>query len=106
MKTENAVQVCKIDELEEGRAKTFDIEGVDICLAKVEGQIYAFDNVCTHDGGILGEGEIEDFQIACPRHGATFDIISGDATRMPAVVGINTYKVIVEGDEVFISLEE
>jgi len=75
-------------------------------MAKEEGKIYAFDNICTHDGGLLGEGVIYDRQIECPRHGARFDIATGQATQMPAVVGIQTYEVQIEDGEILVNIPE
>jgi 3-phenylpropionate/trans-cinnamate dioxygenase ferredoxin subunit len=55
--------------------------------------LYAIDDVCTHDDGPVGEGEVDGFTITCPRHGARFDIRSGKALSLPAVVDVNTYPV-------------
>ena len=58
----------------------------------MKGIFIAIDNICTHDGGNLGEGNVVKGQIQCPRHGARFDLKTGQVTRMPAVIGINTYE--------------
>lgn len=79
------VRVCSISEIPEGRAKTFLIDGSDIAIARYGNKFYAFENTCTHDGGILGEGEITNGEIECPRHGARFNITNGRAMRMPAI---------------------
>ena len=62
--------------------------------------------VCTHDGGPLGEGFLEGFTIACPRHGAKFDIRDGRVLCMPAASGTPSHEVKVEGDEVFVKIVE
>ena len=64
--------------------KLVEVDERLVVLFHVGGQFYAIDDVCTHDGGPLGEGELEGFTIACPRHGAKFDIRDGRALTMPA----------------------
>ena len=76
-----------------------------VALFHVGGKFYALDDVCTHDGGPLGEGELDGFTIACPRHGAKFDIRDGRALTMPATQPTVAHEVKVEGDEVFVRLK-
>jgi 3-phenylpropionate/trans-cinnamate dioxygenase ferredoxin subunit len=73
-----------------------------ILLCNAGGQIYAIEDVCTHDGGPLDQGELEGECIVCPRHGATFDVRTGDALTLPAVVPVMTFPVSIEGDDVFV----
>ncbi len=76
----------------------------DVLLCNVEGTIYAIEDVCTHDGGALDQGELEGCRIACPRHGAYFDVTTGAALTFPAVIPVATYPVRVEGDEIFVDV--
>ena len=99
-------KVCSITDISEGKAKTFLVNGRDIVIAQYQGEFYAFDNLCTHDGGILGEGEIFEGEIECPRHGARFDITTGEATQMPAVADIEVYDVHVENNYIFVAAGE
>ncbi|MDA8043175.1 MAG: Rieske 2Fe-2S domain-containing protein, partial [Pirellulales bacterium] len=62
-----------------------EIDGEMIALFHVGGSFYAIDDVCTHDGGPLVDGDLQDCTIACPRHGAKFDIRTGSALLMPAI---------------------
>lgn len=61
---------------------------------------FAIEDVCTHDGGPVAEGRLEGYVIECPRHGATFDVRTGQALTFPAVSPVATYAVRVVGDEV------
>ena len=70
------------------------------------GHFYALDDVCTHDGGPLGEGELTDFAVACPRHGAKFDIRTGRALSMPATKPTVAHEVKVNGDDILVKLSE
>jgi 3-phenylpropionate/trans-cinnamate dioxygenase ferredoxin component len=63
-----------------------------LCVAHTEdGRWGAIDNVCTHDGGTLGEGELDGSCVECPRHGARFDLFTGAVRAMPAVFPVNAY---------------
>ena len=71
------VRVGKPGDVPEGEVRVFQAGGKSLALANVEGRIYAIDNVCTHDGGPLGEGYLWGDQVECPRHGARFDVKTG-----------------------------
>jgi 3-phenylpropionate/trans-cinnamate dioxygenase ferredoxin subunit len=77
-----------------------------IALFHVQGQYYALDDVCTHDGGPLAEGDLRGYEIACPRHGARFDIRTGAALSMPATQPTVAHEVKVEGDQVYVRLRD
>ena len=82
-----------------GEVRVFQADGHSLCLANVGGEFFAIDNLCTHDGGPLGEGMLWDDQVECPRHGARFDLRSGRIVALPAVLPVKTYSVQVEGDD-------
>ena len=81
-----------------------EIDETPVALFHVDGRFYAIDDVCTHDGGPLAEGELEGCTIACPRHGAKFDIRTGAALTMPATKPTRSHEVQVAGDEVRVRL--
>jgi nitrite reductase/ring-hydroxylating ferredoxin subunit len=84
----------------EGEVRVYDADGVSLCIANVSGELLAIDNICTHDGGTLGEGELDDAAVECPRHGGRFDLFSGRVLALPPVRPVNAYEVSVEGDAV------
>lgn len=98
------VKVGKIDEVPPGSAKVYEVEGRAVAVCNVGGDLYAVDDVCTHDEGSLDQGALDGFEIECPRHGARFDVRSGDVVALPAVLPIDTFKVRVEGDDVEIEV--
>ncbi len=100
----NFVRAASLDDIPEGRAIVVDIEGDSLALARVDGDVYCIDNVCTHDGGPLGEGELDGTALECPRHGARFDVCTGRALSFPAVVPVNAYDVKIEGQDVLVDL--
>ncbi len=93
-------------EFEEGSIKYFEVEGREIAVAKTGGELYAFDDVCTHAGCSLSEGELSGTTIICPCHRGVFDITSGEVLEGPPPDPIDTYPVEVSGGEVFITLKD
>jgi 3-phenylpropionate/trans-cinnamate dioxygenase ferredoxin subunit len=91
--------VASAAEVPIGEVTVVGVEGRTFCLGHtLDGAWGAVDNVCTHDGGPLGEGEIDDQCVECPRHGAKFDLFSGQVKALPAVYPVNAYPVrVVDG---------
>lgn len=83
-----------------------EVEGEMVALFHVGGQWHALDDVCTHDGGPLADGELRNHTIACPRHGAKFDIRTGAALTMPAVRPTRSHEVKVEDGGVWVRLRD
>jgi 3-phenylpropionate/trans-cinnamate dioxygenase ferredoxin subunit len=81
-----------------------DIDGEKIVILKVAGQYYAIADVCSHDDGPVGEGVLEGLEIVCPRHGARFDIQTGQVLALPAFVDIPAYPVRVLNGQIEIGL--
>ena len=104
--TRRWVDVGSPDQIGEGQAKTFEVEGERIAIARANGQLYAVQDVCTHDDGPLGDGSVEGYAIVCPRHGAKFDVRTGAVLSMPAVVPIETYPVMEKGDRIMLALRQ
>ena len=77
-----------------------------VVVFHVEGQFYCLDDVCTHDDGPLGEGTLCDYTVACPRHGAKFDIRDGRALTMPATEATVVHEVRVQDANVFVRINE
>jgi len=92
------ITLAKIDEIPTGSGKQFLVEGLPIAVFNVEGRFYAIDDTCTHAEFSLSEGTLEGDVVTCPGHGAQFDLKSGDALTLPAVTGVRTYPVKIEGD--------
>jgi len=99
---EDFKKVAKTSDVPTGEVKVYDCAGHKVAVCNVDGKFFAVQDLCTHDGGPLGEGELVGSQIECPRHGARFDVKSGKALCLPAVIGIPTFEVSVRGDEIFV----
>ena len=96
--------VATVDELGSGQRKLLDIDGDPIVVFNIAGGYFAIADVCSHDNGPVGEGDLDGHAIACPRHGARFDLRTGKALSLPAVVDIPAYPVRVVGGEIQIGL--
>jgi 3-phenylpropionate/trans-cinnamate dioxygenase ferredoxin subunit len=81
------------------------VDGVPVLLCNVDGEIYAVEDVCTHDGGALDGGELEGCRIMCPRHGAFFDVTTGKALTLPAVSPLPVFPVTIDGDEISVDVQ-
>jgi len=92
------VEIAPADELPNGERLFVEIEGKPLVIFNIAGQFFSIGDVCSHDDGPVGEGDIEGKNIVCPRHGAEFDIRTGQAVQLPAVVDIPAYPVrVVDG---------
>jgi 3-phenylpropionate/trans-cinnamate dioxygenase ferredoxin subunit len=98
--------VAKVSDLPEGGKTVVEIDDRLVALIHQGGQFFAIDDVCTHDGGPLAEGELEGYEIICPRHGARFDIRDGRALCLPATRPTVVHEVKVENGQVYVRLKE
>jgi 3-phenylpropionate/trans-cinnamate dioxygenase ferredoxin subunit len=90
------VTVAGVEELATGEHRVVDVDDTQIVVFNLDGQYYAIEDVCTHDGGKLTGGIVEDEQIVCPRHGARFCIRTGEALTAPAYEPTSTFPVRIE----------
>ncbi len=100
------VRACCASEIPDPGKAVFEIDDHFVVVFHVCGQFYALEDCCTHDGGELGQGRLEGFQIICPRHGARFDIRNGKVLAMPATTDTPSHEVKVEQGEVFVRIRE
>lgn len=97
------IKIASVDEVPLNSSKLVEVDNIRIALFNLDGAFYAIEDVCTHDGGPLVEGDIVNgHEVRCPRHGARFDIITGDALSFPAIEPTMTYDVYIQGDDLLI----
>ena len=97
------VTVGTTEEIPNGTRRILEIDGQPVAVFNIANQYYAIADVCSHDDGPVAEGELIDYEIECPRHGAHFDVRNGRVLSFPAIVDIPAYAVRVEGDEIQIA---
>ena len=93
-------KIASQDELSDGEMKLYEVEDRLVILFRHEGEFFCLDDVCTHDGGTLSDGEMIGCEIECPRHGARFDVRTGEAVCMPATQATVVHEVQINGDDV------
>jgi len=94
------LKIAETKDVPPGQAAAFTIEGQKIALFNVEGTYYAIGDTCTHRGGPLSEGDVQDTKVTCPWHGAHFDLKTGAVLGPPAQKDVPSYKVVVDRDDI------
>ena len=99
-------RVCSLSDLADPGQQTHVVDDRIVVLIRVGNEVHCLDDVCTHDGGPLGEGHLDAVAgtIACPRHGAKFDVRTGDAVTMPATEATTRHDVKIEDGIVWVRL--
>ncbi len=98
------IDVANTDEVGNGQRLFFELDNHSIVLFNIGGEYFAIENECSHDGAPIGDGEIEDMAIICPRHGARFDIATGKVLSLPAVEDIPAYPTRIVGNRIQIGI--
>lgn len=88
----------KISDLTAGKPVRFELEGESVCIARIDSEVFAVGDTCSHAEASLSEGEISGNLIECWLHGAQFDLRTGAAVTPPATEPIPTYEVSYEGE--------
>ena len=103
---ERWVTATKLSELKiRGRALV-SVEGIAIALFLRENAVYAIEDLCSHRGGPLSEGECENFEVTCPWHRAKFDLRTGEVRKGPAQKPLRSFETKIEGDEVKVLIHQ
>ena len=100
------VEIAPFADFPEGAGLRVEVGEHRIALFKVGDTIYALGDRCSHAEASLAEGEVFDTEIECPRHGAAFDLTTGEALTLPATSPVATYAAEIEGGTVYLMIEE
>lgn len=98
------VGVAQAKDLPNGERLFLEIDDQPIVIFNIAGTYYAIADLCSHDDGPLGDGELDGLEVICPRHGARFDLRTGKVLSLPAIVDIPAYPVRVVDGEIQIGL--
>jgi 3-phenylpropionate/trans-cinnamate dioxygenase ferredoxin subunit len=96
--------IAPVSELPNGERLFIELGGKSIVVFNIAGQFFAIADICTHDDGPLGDGDLEGYNIVCPRHGGEFDVRTGKAVQMPVVVDVPAYPVRVVDETIQIGI--
>jgi 3-phenylpropionate/trans-cinnamate dioxygenase ferredoxin component len=100
------VRACALDEVADDSAIRVTLGETPVAVVRSEGEVYAIYDVCSHADVPLSEGEVEDQTVECWLHGSRFDLVTGKPTGLPATVPVPVYPVKIEGDDVYVAVEE
>ena len=100
------IKIAKVAEIPDPGKKVLELDDSLVVLFHIDGRFYCIDDVCTHDGGPLSDGALCGNSIVCPRHGAKFDVCTGKALTMPATEATTVHEVKVDGDDVYVRINE
>lgn len=95
-------RVASASEIPPGGRLSVFVDDVPVLLIRIGDEFFAVEDVCSHDGQPLTNGPVGDCAITCPRHGARFDLRTGQPLCMPATQGIPTFEVEVREDQVYL----
>lgn len=100
-------RVCRIDEIAPGTARRFDIGAHRVCVVRIDDDLYAIGDTCSHADYSLSEGEVypDLREIECPKHGSTFDLVTGEPQTLPATKPVPVYRVRRDGDDVVVTID-
>lgn len=98
------VPVAPAADVPPGERLLVEIDGEPLVVFNIAGQFFAIADLCSHDNGPLGDGDLDGDEIVCPRHGARFDVHSGKALSLPAVEAIPAYPVRVVDGQIEVGL--
>ena len=100
------VRLCGVSDLPDPGKALVWVGDRTLAVFRIGGRFWATDDRCTHDGGSLAKGRLEDYAVICPRHGARFDVRTGEVLSGPASVRLAVHEVRVDGDDVLVRLTE
>jgi 3-phenylpropionate/trans-cinnamate dioxygenase ferredoxin component len=99
-------RVCSVSDVKPGAHARFDVDGVGVCVVRIEDDWYAINDTCSHEDYSLCEGDLwdDEREIECPKHGSTFSLATGEPQSLPATKPVPVYTVRVEGDDVIVTV--
>jgi len=97
---------CKLSALADNAAVGVELDGVPVCVAKTQGEVFALSDICSHADVNLSDGDVENGTVECWLHGSRFDLRSGRPTGLPANRPVPTYPVKIDGDDVYVAVKE
>jgi nitrite reductase (NADH) small subunit len=97
------VRVARTSEIPVGQGRMFEVGGRQVAVFNLDGQFYAIDNVCRHQGGPLAEGELDGCVVTCPWHGWTYDVTSGQSPDDPDT-HVQQFEVKIEGGDILVAV--
>ena len=102
--SENWIDVIAVDAVPEADVTAVSVNGQEIALYEVEGDIFATSNLCTHGAARMSDGFLEGREIECPLHQGKFDVCTGKAMCAPLTEDIRVYLIRIENNRVLVNM--
>lgn len=99
-------RIAAVDDLPEGSGVRVEIGRHRIAVFRIDSDVYAIGDRCSHAEASLAEGDVFDHEIECPRHGSSFDLTTGQPDSLPATKPVPVYDVRVEDGDLYLLLED
>jgi len=99
-------KVCKIDDIPDQGVIGLNVGETPVALVRKGAEVFALHDMCSHAEVKLSEGEVYDGTLECWLHGSCFDVRTGKPTGPPANKPVNVYRVMIDGDDVLVSLSK
>ncbi len=98
------IRVGSVADVPDGEARRFSVDGVPVCVVRLGDDWYAIGDTCSHAEFSLSEGDVwpDEREIECPKHGATFSLVTGEPQTLPATQPVPAFDVMVDGDDVIV----
>jgi nitrite reductase/ring-hydroxylating ferredoxin subunit len=103
---DNVVRICAQSDIAPESVKAYEVGDRRLAIFNIEGSFYVTDDECTHASASLADGMLEDGVIECSLHFGAFDVKSGAVKAPPCSIALRTYKVLLQGDDVFVDLDK
>jgi 3-phenylpropionate/trans-cinnamate dioxygenase ferredoxin subunit len=102
-----ASETFALDDLPPGTAKRLVIDGIAVAVVRIDDDVYAIGDVCSHANVSLSEGEVwcDEREIECPKHGSTFSLVTGEPETLPATQPVPVFRTEIEGDKVTVHVD-
>ncbi|UCG62851.1 MAG: non-heme iron oxygenase ferredoxin subunit [Candidatus Zixiibacteriota bacterium] len=99
------IKVAAVEDIPVGSVKSVWAHGRRIAVCHTEDGFFAVADECSHDYSPISSGQLRNGEIVCPRHGARFDIRTGEAKAPPAVIGIDRFEIKIQDEHIFVSVD-
>jgi 3-phenylpropionate/trans-cinnamate dioxygenase ferredoxin subunit len=99
-------EVATLESLPVGAGKCFEVDGTRVAVFRTDSTVHAIDDRCSHAEASLAAGEVFGTEVECPRHGAEFDLITGEPRSLPATKPVSVYPAEVRDGSVFVTLPD
>ena len=103
---DNVVRICAQSDIAPESVKAYEVGDRRLAVFNIEGTFYVTDDECTHASASLADGMLEDGVIECSLHFGAFDVKTGAVKAPPCSIALRTYKVLLQGDDVYVDLDK